>query len=91
MQFGILPTSDFQFGITFKGRQGVMSVEFLVRGTDTTPISQLTPTPGSNMKVSTRTARTNSEMGYVSNISLAQNPDALISISENLKPLNGID
>ena len=68
-----------------------MSIEFLVRGTDTTPIAQLTPTPGSNMKVSMRTARTNSEMGYVSNISLAQNPDALISISENLKPLNGID
>ena len=55
--------SRFETGITFKGREGVISVELLIRGVDTRPISQLTSTAGSNTKASMRAEVTSSETG----------------------------
>ena len=52
--------SQFETGTTFMGKEGMISVESLTRGEDTTPISQLTSTPGLNMNASTKTERTSS-------------------------------
>ena len=42
------------------GKEGIISIESLTRGEDTTPISQLTSTPGLNINASIKTERTSS-------------------------------